>query len=967
MLRKTHPLSALVACSLLGLVPASHVEAQAPPAAPAAPVAPATLNRMFNEAEKAFSDQQYDTAVSKIQELLKMLGDKKDAPLELLYFNIGLGQLLGGKNAEAETAFTECLKRFPKGEYASRCYLGAGRAAMLQDTPEKKERAVEALKIAAQDPKYRSEAGLWLGQAYNDLGRRDEALTVFKSLMGSDVRTPQQTNAGVEVISLLADSGKLEDLVLYLDRLINQAGVRDALAWYTNQVIVKADDMVSHQAYDSALAIYRSIPSRSEIIEIQKTAIESQRRDVGILERKVESEKDKPLDKRTNASELLNGMKPALELAESALEAIQKNEFLDAALLMRRGRCLYYLDRNEEALVCFRAIRTKYPKSEDAQAAGYAEIIIYSKLKDVAKLQELCGAYLSKYPDAENAEQVGTLAGEVLVQSGNWPEVRKFYKGLEKRFPKSGNLDRFTFFQALGYFQEGDFKESTPLFAKFLKDYPNSLLNENGLYYVAMSNFLQNNYKETISSIKEYLSKFPDGRYAGDLRYRLAFIDFNDKDVDQSDKLIKDLTGFLGQHPDDGAAGSMLCLIGDTWKKKTSKKQDEVARFEKNALDSYKKAIWSESPDDVVQYALDSATTILQGNKDWQGIAKLHNEFLTRKPDSPLALLSASWVAKTMVRDGKGPEAAAMLADALKKRIGDPTNEQVEYLLDELVKTLIPRKKPKDIDIDAIDKQLQDILNKAIKGNENATTNARLYYARARLAELLRRRDKSDLYMKGIATINAKDPAVLSPALLAASGDILLKLGQLDEAEGMFRRLSDRYKDGLYADAGPVGLGYIALAKKKPDEALKIFEDSLENNPGMSRFKETTLGKMEALIDVGRPEDAEKLGLQIVGDKMFRGEPAAKAMLLLGQVYRKQAEKAAGVDAKIELLKKAYAQYQRVYVSYQAVPEVCAEAYYQAYETAKEMGNQELADSTLKTLKEHPKLQNTQRVKSLGK
>ena len=59
--------------------------------------------------------------------------------------------------------------------------------------------------------------------------------------MGSDIRSPQQTTAAVEVIGLLADTGKLEDLILYLDRLSNQAGIRDALAWYANQVIVRGD------------------------------------------------------------------------------------------------------------------------------------------------------------------------------------------------------------------------------------------------------------------------------------------------------------------------------------------------------------------------------------------------------------------------------------------------------------------------------------------------------------------------------------------------------------------------------------------------------------------------------------------------------------------------------------------------------------------------------------------------------
>lgn len=963
MLRKTLKHPAILAYAVVAVL-SVNVAAQ-PAAAPAAPVAPATLNRMFTEAETAFGAKEYNLAVEKIQELLKLLGNNKNAPLELLYFNIGLGYLLAEKYAEAEAAFTDCLKRFPKGEYASRAYLGVGRACVLQDTEEKKLRAIDALRIAAQDPKFRSEAGYWLGLVYSDLGRRDEAMVVFKSLMGSDIRSPQQTTAAVEVIALLADTGKLEDLIPYLDRLINQAGVRDALAWYTNQVIVRGDEMVASQEYGAALAIYRSVPPRSQIISTQKTALESQKRDIKILEARVLSDQDKPLAQRSAvASELLNNLKPAVELAEQALEIIEKKTDLDAALLMRRGRCLYYLDRHEEALVCFRTIRTKYPAAEDAQSAAYAEIVILNKLKAIDEIKALCDDFLRKYPDSPNAEQVGTLAGEVLVQSGDWEQVASFYRTLEKQFPESENLDRYTFFQGVALFQNADFKQSTPLFAKVLKNFPNSPLSENVLYYVAMSYFLSNDYKNTIQSIKKYLSDYPEGNYAGDLRYRLAFIDFNDKDVDQTNKIIKDLTSFLSDHPDDASAGSMLCLLGDTYKKKKSDKVDELARFEKQALEAYKKAVWSDSPDDVIQYALDSATTILQANKDWAALAALHSEFLQRKPENPFALMSATWVAKTKAREGKGAEATEMLATALKSRIGNPASEQVEFLIDELVKTLVPpRTKPADIDIDALDAQLIAVLTKAIGEQENATTNARLYFARARLAQLLRRTDKSDLYLRGIATINAKDPSVLSPALLAESGDILLKLGQLDEAEAMFRRLIDRYKEGMFADAGPVGLGYIALARKKPEEALRIFEDAMDNNPGMSRIKETTLGKLEAMIDLGQLDEATKFALEIAGDRMFRGESVGRAYILLGKVYRKQAEKADGVDERLELLKQAHATYQRVYIAYKSTPEVCAEAYYQAYETALELGDQTLASETLKTLQDDPKLQNTAAAK----
>jgi tetratricopeptide (TPR) repeat protein len=689
----------------------------------------------------------------------------------------------------------------------------------------------------------------------------------------------------------------------------------------------------------------------------------------------VNAEKDKPVEQRSSASEIISSLKPAVDLAEVALTAVRDRPDLDAALLMRRGRCLYNLDRSEEALVCFRQIRNKYSSSPDAKSAAFAEIVILNKLQNVSKIKELCDDYLRKYPDAENAEQVATLAGEVLVQGGNWEEIGRFYRDLETKFPKSENLDRYRFFQGVAKFQDGSFKESNPIFVQFLKDFPNSDSLETAMYYLAMSYFLSNDYKKTLSSCKEYLAKFPDGHYAGDMRYRLAFIDFNDKGTDDDpaavakyqnkmyDKIVKDLGNFLAQNPNDASAGSMYCLMGDAYNKRKSDKPDELAKFQQLAIEAYRKAVWSESPDDVIQYALDNATTLLSGNKDWAGIAALHGEFIKRYPDSLFFLTSVNWVVKMKNREGKAEEATAMLIEALKPRIGDPAVEQVEFILDELVQTIVPRKKAKDLDKEALDNQLQQTLKKAISENENATTNARLYYARARLAQLLKDPISSKRHLTGIAKLNAKDPSVLSPALLSVSGDILLELGDVDAAEGMFKRLSDRYREGMFADAGPVGLGYVELKRKRYAEALKIFEEAVETNPGTSKFKEATVGRIEAMVKLGKLDEAQKIATETIGDKTFRGEFAGKALLLQGEIFRTRAKKADTPEAKLDFLKQAHATYNRVFTAYKSTPDVCAEGAWQAYETLVEMGNKELAQETLTTLSTDPKLQNTQRVK----
>jgi TolA-binding protein len=985
-------LSAAVSAACLLFMLDTPAGAQAPPvkpaAVPAAPpkvdptgwVSPAVLEKMYEEAEKAFSEKQYDTAITKIHILLKAIGDNKDMPLELLYFNIGLANLLGNKLPEAETAFLDCVKRFPNHEFTSRCHLGIGRSLMQQDNAEKKQRAVEALNAAMKDPKCRSQAGLWLGQLFIELKKPDEALKVFRNLIGADVRTPQQTMAAVEVVGLLAEIGKIDDLVPYLDYLGHQAGIRDSLAWFSNQVVVRGDELVAKAEetigsplFETALCIYRAIPSHSQIVETQTSALDVMRKKCKLLEDRVAKEQSDAINKRSNATELVETLKPFIKDTEASLAAIEKITTFDAALLMRRGRCLAYLERNGEALLCFRTLRTQFPDAKETESAAYAEIFIYNKLKDSTEIKEKCDLFLTKYPKSERAAQVATLAGEILLQKGDWAEIGAFFRDLATRFPKAENLDNFVFYQALALFQSANFIESTPLFEQFLKDFPNSERVETVLYYLAMSNFFSNKYKETIASCKEYLAKYPEGHYAGDMIYRLAFIDFNDKGdksapADQqaaykkkmADKITSELADFLTKYPNNAANGAMYCLMGDTYRRMN---QNDAA------ITAYQEAVKTDSLDDVIQYALDSATPLMQAKKDWEGIAKMHGDFITRKSDSQLAMLSIIQIVRALTFAGKSAEASEMLATNLKNRIGDPTGEQVEALIDELVKSVVPRRKAKDLDIEAIDKQLVDLLNKIVVGQESATANARIYYARARLAQMLKRNDLSDTYLKGIATSNAQDPKALSPALLASSGDILLKNGDLEGAEAMYMRLKDRYKDSMFSDAGPVGLGFIELARKKPEEALKIFDDAMENNSGISRFKEGTLGKLQALVELEKYETAEKLAEQIVSDKTFRGETAGKAYLLWGLAYRQQAAKSSSISPAVakDFQAKAHGVFQRVYTAYVSTPEICAEAYWQAYEIAKELGDNTLANDTLKILANHPKLLKTKRSQDAQK
>ena len=908
--------------------------------------------RLLNEADHALEARDYRAAVSKFAALVDTLDRTAPSTLvEMLYFKIGLACLMDHKAAEAEEAFTTCITKFRNGPYASRCYLEVGRACLAQPAPEKRDKAIKALKIAITDPKYAAEAGLELVRMYHDSHQDEAALTVYRSLMSSPIDTFEQANAAVDMLCQMSHGSNLAEVLPYLERLRHQAGVSTSLSWFVSRMIVAGDEAGAAKDYGLALAFYQTVPSRKQILECQSRALEARRKILRPLEATLATERKNPDKLRSKAGELIASLKPGITLAENAMAAIDGSADFDAALLMRRGRCLYHLERPTEALLCFRTLRAKYPAAIDAKDAAYAEISLLSKPGNTAEFQARSAAYLRAYPDADTAEQVAALAGESLVKDGK-SQVGTFYKYLVTQFPNSTSLDRYVFFQAIADYQNAEYAAAALSLESFLKTYPNSTLLPSATYYAAMAHFFNNEYPPSLVLCNEYLAKFPTGDFAGELLYRRAIIYSSDNETAHSDKIIGDIEGFLKDHPNDPFAGSMLCLLADTY----FKTKDENA-----ALEAFRKAAWTDSPDEVIQRALDSATTILQSRKDWSGIAALHGEFLKRKPASPLAQAAANWVVKMKTRGETGDGAIRIIADELKTSITDPANAQVEELLDQLVKTLVPRKNTPPHDPDALDKQLVELLSAAINGKDNLTTNARIYYARARLCQALKLSDRAELYLKGIATNHAKEPSVLSPALLEVCGNILLKRGNLDDASSMFKRLMEHCKDSLFRDAGPVGLGFVALARKQSAEALQIFDDVLANHPDSPRFKEATLVKLQALVELERDEAADKLALQVVGDKQFHGEPAGRAYLLQAQGWRKQAAKGE-TDTARELRRKAHAIYQRVYLAYQSCPDVCAEAYWQAYETAKELHQDALATETLQALAKHPKLQNTQRA-----
>jgi tetratricopeptide (TPR) repeat protein len=396
------------------------------------------------------------------------------------------------------------------------------------------------------------------------------------------------------------------------------------------------------------------------------------------------------------------------------------------------------------------------------------------------------------------------------------------------------------------------------------------------MYRVALSYFYQNDSVNVSKAIKAYLKENPKGQYVIDARYRLAFIKFQARETDDA---MKDLESIVTDAPNDQNIGQVYALLGDGY----NQKQD----YEK-ALDNFAQAVDKAKSDDVLSYAMDQATDLYASMGKWKELGDMWDKYLkTHKDNEEQELKAVLWISRARVKENKQDEARNLLATAIKPKIPNPANEQVEGLIQQLVSLMAPKRrarptaapaapapaadgaKPADgaaapaptpapvpaapvVTFEEVEKQLETLLTPP-EAAMNGTAQMRILFAKAWLAKTMREPEKSEkLFTIIIEVAKAED---LSPMLLATVGDNARKKGDLDKATACYNRLNEFFKDTEYADGAAVGLAEIAFEKKEYDKALELFRKAMVEYEGSSRLLDATRGEARSLYKLKKYDD----------------------------------------------------------------------------------------------------------------
>ncbi|QIF00923.1 tetratricopeptide repeat protein [Roseimicrobium sp. ORNL1] len=377
----------------------------------------------------------------------------------------------------------------------------------------------------------------------------------------------------------------------------------------------------------------------------------------------------------------------------------------------------------------------------------------------------------------------------------------------------------------------------------------------------------------------------------------------------------------------------------------------------------------------MINYAIENATNLMVEKGMWKELQDMWSKYYNAEKGKPGALKAIYWItranereAKELQSQGKLDEARAaeqsarkLVAQEMAPHLGNPGNEQVEVLIQQLTTMMVPKRRPRavvaaapapapaatpdgaaatpppdgaaatgaapaaapapaapELTFEQVEEEFKQLVTPE-GGNMNGTAAARILYGRALIARLFKDVTKFENLINLIP--DAAKAEELSPLLLATLGDLMFKKGDVDKAGQYYEQIRLKYPTSEFGDKAPTGLGEIAYQKKDYENALTLFTEAVEKY-GFSpdSILNGTLGRAKTLLAMGKHDEALKLYETVINTRDWR--PAMPEGLFgAGQSYEAKGEP-----------KKAIDFYRKIIIANRKNKPILAKAYLRAAE-----------------------------------
>jgi tetratricopeptide (TPR) repeat protein len=881
---------------LLGLLASSNAPAQAPAGSPAPETAPAAsgipLQKAYQDGAAAFARGDYATAAPLLETVVSQA--PPEARIEVVYLTLAAAYMRSEQYAPATETLRKFLERYPSSPSRNEATVSLGFAALKAGNFET---AIAGYKQLEADPKFRERALLGQGKVYLEWQQYDRAIEVLRLLVGTGVKNAWQA----EGLLLLADSyakGKAYDkAIATLGQLRKNVGYLPNIFRLNTVAFRLGDQLLNEKKADLALGAYEIVLSKQRVIELQEAGLQNMQKQLA----------DNALTMRTDPGKVPELMGQNTFLSQSIAEAsrmlteYRKVPDFSSAHLLRLARAYAETRQHWEALAIYGEFLRRFPEDPQRQEALYGIAVESAEAGRIEETRRYAELYLNEFPDHPNADAIGYLLGTTALTANDPVAAETYFGRMLREQPNSKFTEQIRFFLGNSRFAQGKYEVALNDYRRYLTDFPNGQFVEESRFRIGLCQLLSGDYDAATTSLNDYLKTYPDGFFVPDARYRLGVCKFS---ASKYAEVIADCDQWMKDYPGAQLSAEVIALKADALAE-----NDQIDE----AIDAYQQAYNLGKNDGVIGYSLFAMRKLLQQKKDWKRIEAVFSDFVSRHPSHPSVLAGISAVTQAKARLGRADEARQYVADAILLTIADVRRETVEELIAQLV-TLCVRMRPDQTGKRPEPQREFDRLMAEVSEDKTPVTQARLLYAKAELCRELKDEGGSEAAMTTLA--NAYKPDVLSPALLAFTGDFLLGKGDSRRATAYYERLEKSFPKSSYREYTDVGLGQIALNEGRLTEALRHFQTALEKSGARAKLKEATLGKANTLFALGRFDEARALFEAVASTREWRGEATASSIFALGQI-----------ESQAGNLPKAIAYYEKVYMGYRLYLPWVAKAY----------------------------------------
>ena len=634
------------------------------------------MEALYSEAATAFNQTKYDIALQKLGVIHQKTSNKDFEKVMFLEGACLFNMEQFDKAAEILGKFAE---KFPNSEQINEAKMAQGRSLMKVEATA--EKGIAVLKdVASKAPTLKAQAGLEIANFYKKKDQLDQALEILKIVTEGGTNSPETISAVLMMAEIYVAKSDTENANAALEKLTSGAASDESVVQINSIRIKIGDEMLEGKRYREALMAYQGVRRKSEILRIQKSRVDkieqwltaiAQNRAVFFLGHRLGKEE-------------AEGM---LKANKTIVEEIEKMKDYDAVIFYKLALCFFEMGRHYESSLAFQKIYDDFKDFPDRDRCLFGTIMCQTAVGRTVTAYNLCKKYLSDYPDGKNIMEVTNLFGELAYKSGNIKEAVSALQAA--RGAKGADKERIDFFLGSILFEAQQFDDSRTTFMGLVKEFPKSVYKDDAEYRIALTYFFENKSKEARKAFRDYVANNPKGQYVVDAKYRLAFIEYQGAQTGQGGNMqeaVDTLETLARDYPNDQNIGQVWSLLGDIY----AAKPDGA----KKASEAYKNAFDKAKTEDVITYVLDNLTNLLVAENNWAEIANVWGTFYSTHKDSPLALKAIYWISRAKQRENKSEDAEKLIASAVMPHMGNPTHDQVEVLLQQLVSIMAPKKRP---------------------------------------------------------------------------------------------------------------------------------------------------------------------------------------------------------------------------------------------------------------------------------